>query len=396
MSSSNQVRVSFITESTYGVTPAVGSFDTARFVSESLSGTPETVESKQIRVDRMSGGQIVTGLTVGGDLNFELAKESQLESFLESAMYNTWDVLAAITVDLTIDIALKKITRATGDFTTSGLKVGDFCKLAGFTTPANNADIMITAILSATEITYAGPEGMANEVGVGTSLTRADKLTIGSTKKSFSIEKKFLDLTNKGINYLGMVASMFSLNVAYGDLITGSFGFMGNGYKTADTASELITNGRTVNAAATTNTLNGSVDMPYLASSATGALDNSEFDVQSVALKLDNNLNPQTVIGNIAPKDYSAGQATITVDISAYLTNNSWAMLEKKLAQTEFALGFIVRNAGGAYAFFMPALQVSFEDPSSPGANQDIIMGMSGVAKVGATGESALNIYRLA
>jgi len=396
MSSSNSVRVAFIPEVTYGVTPVAGNFSTARFTAESLSGTPETVESAQIRTDRMSGGQIVTGLTVSGDLNFELAKEAALESFMESAMYNTWSTLAAISADLTIDTTLKKITRAAGDWTTSSLAVGDFCTLAGFVDPLNNVTIMITEITSATEIKYAGPTTMVDEIGTGTTITRGDKLIIGSTKKSFSIEKKFLDLTNKGINYKGMVASMMSLNVAYGELITGTFGFMGNNYLAWDVATDAITNGRTINAAATTNTLNGSVDMPYLASSATGVLDNSDFDIQSVALSLDNNLTPQTVIGNIAPKDYSAGQAAITIDIAAYLTNNSWAMLPKKLDQEEFALGFMVKNAGGAYGFFMPAVQVSFDDPQSGGANQDIIMNMSGVAKVGSAGASALAIYKMA
>ena len=73
MSSSNQVRIATIKESTYGVTPPAGNFKTARYTSESLSGTPETTESEQIRQDRLSSGQITVGLNVGGDLNGELA-----------------------------------------------------------------------------------------------------------------------------------------------------------------------------------------------------------------------------------------------------------------------------------------------------------------------------------
>lgn len=66
MSSSNLVRVAFIEEVAYGVTPGAGNFETARFTSENLSGTPDTVESQQIRTDRMSSGQVVTGLQVAG------------------------------------------------------------------------------------------------------------------------------------------------------------------------------------------------------------------------------------------------------------------------------------------------------------------------------------------
>src|ERR1043165_7236204 len=112
MSSSNLVRLAFIEEVEYGVAPT-GNFQTARFTSESLSGTPETTESQQIRTDRMSGGQVVVGLTVGGEMNFELAKEDALDNFLESAMHSEWDEADAVTVSLAIDASAKTLTRST-------------------------------------------------------------------------------------------------------------------------------------------------------------------------------------------------------------------------------------------------------------------------------------------
>ena len=54
----------------------------------------------------------------------------------------------------------------------------------------------------------------------------------------------------------------------------------------------------------------------------------------------------------------------------------------------------MVKNAGGAYGFYLPQVQVTFDDPATGGQNQDIMTSMSGMAKVGATGESALTIYR--
>jgi hypothetical protein len=393
MSSSNSVRVAFIEETTYGSTPGAGNFETARFISENLSGTPDTVESQQIRTDRMSSGQVAVGLKVGGALNIELAKETAIDKFLESVMYSTWDTFAAVTVDLTIVTSTKTISRSTGSFVTDGLVVGDIITLAGFTNSVNNTQVMV-ATVSALSLTYVGPSTLVDEVGSGTSYDRADKLVIGTTKKSFSMEKKFTDLTTKGINYRGMIASQLELNFAHGELATGSVSFEGNDYETADTAGELITNSRTVNAQATSQTLNGSVDMPFLASSAVGSFAAGTFALESVKLTLNNNLNAQNVIGDIAPIDYSAGTAQITMDLSAYLTNAAWSILDKKLSQQSFALGFQVKNSDGWYGFYLPAVQVSFDDPASGGQNQDIILGMSGTAKVGASGESALTIYR--
>lgn len=393
MSSSNLVRVTVIEESTYGQTPGTGNFQTTRFTSDSLSGTPETTESQQIRTDRLSSGQVVTGLTVGGDLNMELAKEAVVDTFIESAMYNTWQTSVAVTVDLTIDTTAKTITRASGDFT-SDLSVGDVIELAGFSDSNNNTEVMVTAINSATEIAYAGNDNIVDEVGSGTSYQLADYVEIGTTKKSFSMEKAFLDLTDKAIIYRGMIASNMSHTVTYGEIVSTSFSFQGNDYQTVTASGDFITNGRTIDAPATTNSLNGSVDMPFLINSAAGTLDKSTFCIQSVEMSLNNNLTAQTCIGQAAPDDYTPGTAQIEVSLTAYLADENWALLAKKLTQEEFSIGFIVKNGGGYYGFYMPAVQVSFEDPASAGLNQDVFLNMTGVAKVGANGEKALRMFR--
>jgi hypothetical protein len=394
MSSSNLVRLAFIPETVYGVTPGAGNFKTARFVSEGLSGTPDTVESQQIRTDRMSSGQIVTGLTVGGDIGVELAREAAIDEFMSSAMMNTWNTVALVTTGLTVDATARTVTRTGGSFVTEGLVPGDHLTLGGFTDPENNTQIMVAEVVSATVLRFVGPQTMVNGTGVTTTYKRADRLVIGTTKRSFSLEKAFLDLTTKAILYRGMLASTMELNVAFGELVGGSFGFSGNDYVTADAAGEFMTNGRTIDAPATTNTFNGSVDMPFLGSSALGALDESGLDIQSVNFTLNNNLSAQNVIGDVAPRDYSAGTAAIEISLSAYLKDTAWPMLAKKLSQDSFSLGFMVKNTGGWYAFYFPAIQVSFDDPSSGGPNQDISLEMSGRAKVGPNGESALVIYR--
>lgn len=393
MSSSNLVRLAVIEETTYGETPVAGNFATARFINESLSGTPDTVESQQIRVDRMSSGQIVVGLEVSGEMGFELAKDSTFDMFLESAMHNDWTTQAAVTVDLEIDVTNKELIRAAGDFTAASLAVGDILTLTGFVNAANNTQVMITEIVNATTLKIAGPATLVAEVGTGTTYKRADKLTIGIAKKSFSMEKKFLDMTNKAINYKGMIVSEMSLNFNYGELANGSLTFSGNDYQAVNAAVDMITNARTVDAAATSNTLNGSIDMPFLVTNASGTFDSS-LAIQGITLGLNNNLSAQNVIGEIAPVNYSSGTAAIEVGLQVYNDDNSWALLQKKLNQDPFAIGFMVKNSGGYYGFFMPAVQVSGEDPSSAGANQDIILDLSGTAKVGATGESAIVIYK--
>jgi hypothetical protein len=392
MSSSNLVRLAFVPETVYGQTPTGQNYTQARFTSDSLSGSPETTESQQIRTDRLSSGQVATGLTVGGDINFELAKEAAIDELIESAMYNSWTVSAPVNADLTIDTTAGTIDRAAGDYT-SEVAVGDIITLAGFSNSVNNTQIMVVAVVDADTIRYVGPDTMVDEVGAGTSFEVSDKISIGTTKKSFTMEKAFLDLTEKAINYRGMIASNMNLNVAYGEIITGNFSFQGNDYQPVQAAADFATNGETINPAATTNSMNGSIDMPFLVLEDT-TLDETTFCIQSVEISMNNNLTAQTCIGRAAPQDYSEGTAQIEVSMTAYLANENWQLLSKKLSQQSFAVGFLVKNVDGYYGFYMPAIQVSFDDPASAGINQDVLITMSGTAKVGPNGESSLVMYR--
>ena len=371
-----------------------GEFKTARFTSEKYSGTPETTESAQIRTDRMSSGQVVTGLTVNGGHAIELAKEEAIEDYLESAMFNSWESFSIVNGSFEIDIDTKKLIRTVGSFVDEGVKVGSFLILSNFANTANNVIVMATAV-SALEVVFAGPTGMADAVAEAASYTLADRLDIGITKKSLTVEKSYLDLTTKAILYKGVLVSQMELNVEYGSLISGSFDTSGNFYGTADAASEFATYNEYIDDPATTNSMNGSVDMPFLSTNITGAFAQDNFCIQSLKLTLQNNLTTQNCIGRVAPEGYSPGTASIAVELSSYLKDSNWDLLARKLSQESFGIGFLVKNTDGWYGFYMPAVQVSFDDPSSGGQNQDVTMDMSGTAKVGSAGESALSIFRL-
>lgn len=372
-----------------------GDFKTARFTSEQYSGTPETTESAQIRTDRLASGQIVTGLTVEGGHNFELAKEQAIEDFMESAMFNTWQTSEVKTATMTIDVGAQSISRQSGSFIDDGVVVGDFLKLTNFEDAENNVIVMVMEMLpGGTHIKYAGPSGMTAANLDAANFQVCDKLSIGIVKQPLTIEKTFLDLTNKALIYRGCLVSQMELNVEYGSLISGSFQTMGTDYEAADAASEFASYNTDFEDAATTNSLNGSVDMPFVATNVTGVWAQDAFCLQSLSISLNNNLTVQNCIGKAAPEDYSPGTAAISADLSSYLKDGNWGLLAKKLSQEPFSLGFMVKNVDGWYGFYIPALQVSFDDPQSGGANQEISMEMSGVAKVGANGESSLTIYR--
>lgn len=368
-------------------------FKTARFINEKYSGTPETTQSAQIRTDRLSSGQVVTGLGVDGGHGIELAKEAAIEDFLESAMFNAWESFSPVTASFTLDATAKTLARGSGSFITEGVEVGQLLALSNFVDTGNNTQVMVTTVAALT-LGLAVPTGLTTATESATYQI-CDRLKIGITKKSLTVEKTFLDLTTKALIYRGVIVSQLSLDIAYGSLISGSFETSGNDYDNADAASEFASYLEYISDPATSNTMNGSVDMPFTTTDVTGTFVQDTFCIQSLKLSLQNNLTKQVCIGRTAPENYNPGTAQVSVDLSSYLKDANWDMLTKKLTQAPFALGFMVKNTDGYYGFFFPAIQVSFDDPSSAGQNQDISMDMKGVAKVGANGESALFIFRI-
>lgn len=397
MSGSNLVRLAVIEEETLGVTPSVGDFYTARFTSENLNGSANTTESQEIRSDRMSGGQIVTGLEVQGDISFELAPDDLFEKFLESAMMNDWVTSPAIEVDLSLDISEKTLTRDVGDWN-NDVVVGDFITLDGFTVEGNNTVVQVLAINSDTEISITIRSGMSSESVADATFKVADKITIGSMKKSFTIEKSFKDLDSKGFVYRGMLVNNMNLNLAWGEVVTGSFEFLGTEREALDNAVDFPTNGRTVVGPSATEQFNGSIDMPFIVSDAVGTLGELNFCLQSVGISLSNNLTAENCVGRVSAKDFSIGSAGVEVNFSTYLADTNWAFMAKKLTQEPFAIGFLIAKPNKkdeGYGFYLPAVQASFDDPSAGGLNQQVSLDASGVAKAGPNGEMSLTIYRL-
>ena len=85
--------LSFITEATFGTTPA-GNFTNLPFSTHSLNLTKDRVAGTDIQADRMARVDRHGNRQVGGDIVVDL-RDGDFDSFLESAMLNTWatDVL---------------------------------------------------------------------------------------------------------------------------------------------------------------------------------------------------------------------------------------------------------------------------------------------------------------
>jgi hypothetical protein len=88
--SADLVRLAEVPETVYGTTPATPAFKVLRYTGESLSFAPTTALSAGMNPQRSVEDSILTGGSVTGTVNYELAKEVWYEDFLSGAMCSDW------------------------------------------------------------------------------------------------------------------------------------------------------------------------------------------------------------------------------------------------------------------------------------------------------------------
>ena len=381
-----------------------------RFTSETLSGSPELIQSAEIRTDRMSGKSVLGGLTVGGDTSFELSRGNDTDWLFAAAMMSEWTeavVSSGLTFDLTPDPGddQKAVMVTTGDWTDmdgngNGVAVGDLLTFipSGETEPVEVSVLEISSLTAIEVATKRGQEAITSAAMVAVVPPWVE---IGSEQFSATLSKSYQDITHGGPDdehgqtYTGMLVNGFTLDAAYGAMVTGSFTMVGAGYnQDLPSYQQDIVNDPSgvVNPAGTEQPVNASID----AGLVTVDGEATDFCIGSLNITLTNNLNPQNCLGKPAPTGFTAGTAEINVSMEVYASDTSYdKFMPNKLNLAPVGLMMVLRSNDGGFAFSFSALQLSFDDPSSTGQNTDVMMSMSGNAVVGDGGVSAMRIYKL-
>ena len=449
MSSANRVRVAYIKETAYGVTPTATVPDPwreLRKTSESLSGTPSTTESAEARTDRQSAGQITTGLEVKGNVEAELAGSICFKDMLlagtkfdnsntthgYAGTAGTWGAVIEDDVEVTIAFTPKAgvelhshVTLTATNATTFTDIVAEFSKvgknrvkghilqiintggapgtLTGLSgknkkciyiprgiifSQGSAAGAAIGTVTSSSIIGFA--KDMANEAGKLVTLSSPEIASIGVLDISYTLEKRFTDLTGptvvggagyvKTIVYRGALVDVMSMNFAYGEIAKASFSYVANDHETPlvplaplDSTAPILLTAPEAHIA-----LNASVDVGLV------IVDDmpTAYCIQSLSVELNNNSKAQNCIGSIAPEKYTQGSAAIKVTMTAYLEDSNWEYLDKKIKSTPIQVMYYALNQDGGVGVNIPDLQLSFDDPNATGKDAIVELSISGTAKV--------------
>lgn len=303
MSESNQVKLIYVVESTYGTTPTDSvNWKTLRMTGESIGANPQTIISNEIRSDRQVADNILVSLQVGGASNFEMSAQT-FDDFLEAVMCGTWTT---------------------------------------------------------------------------------DVLKIGSTDRSYTLEKQFLDLS-QNIAFKGMRVGQMDLNFTFNQIVTGAFTFVGNGV-TSPSGTSLV--GAGTLAAATTTDVLASPDVGTIQVDGGSA----PSPIRSIQLSLNNNMRPTEALGNSAPLNQRKGRATITGTIEAYFDDVT--LYNKLINNTAASLSWVASDGTNSYTFLLPKIKFGDGNPTADAGDQDVIQTLSFTALYDATEATSLKVTR--
>ena len=142
----NRASIRVIEETTWGTTPVNGVAREVRLTSSSLSASKETVESDELRADRMVSNVTEVAAMSEGDINFEFSAGAH-DEFMAAFVMGAWTrpMSREFWKGAIVSVTATSAVTITGTDATASLTAGRRILLKGFATPANNGYFQIVS-----------------------------------------------------------------------------------------------------------------------------------------------------------------------------------------------------------------------------------------------------------
>jgi hypothetical protein len=285
--------------------------------------------------------------SVAGELPAELSLGT-FDDLLQAVMRSTWSSpLTSGSFTLTSYVqSTGVITRATGSFVGEGFRVGDTIFANSAIGVNQNIPVVLTAV-GTTTATVGNRTAWVDVSGpTGVTVTRSKKLTLGTTRRYFSVEHWAPTIADSQ-RFIDVRVSSVSFTFERGQPIGVSFGFTGRDMQTG--TSQYFTS-------PTTST---SLQMTA-ADSLAILLGAQSLTLTSATLTLNLNHILPEVAGSVTGPDVIEGQATVEGSVTFYVT--SQAQLAAYLAETQVVLSLLFRELGTNGFIGVSATNCTFGD----------------------------------
>lgn len=326
------VEIAYLAESTFGTTPVSTAFQSLRDVSFTVNLQKEIYQSEERRSDRMRQDVRHGYNSVTGDINGELSQQSW-DDFIEAVMGGTWASGASANFTaVSVNTAANKITASSANFPTAGFRTGDVFAITATPAVTGLTDRYFTALsvgVSTIDI-EAGTLATTTTISAIVQVV-GRKVSIGTTKRSFSIERWVTD-RNLYQAFKGCRINQMTISIPASGIVTVSFGIMGqsgSAFSGTSIASTYTAAVQTTPFAA----VNGDL---YEGGTALGLVTAAEIVINN------NMAAPQVVGTNLTPDILFGNYADVTGTITVLFT--SATMYAKFVSETESTLILRLQN----------------------------------------------------
>lgn len=213
------------------------------------------------------------------------------------------------------------------------------------------------------ELSYGSFDDLLEAVLGGTwavdsPVAGTDRLTAGTTRRSFTVERFFGDILSADKPYhrfTGVEMNTLALQISANAMVTGTIGTVGQNFATDTVAIA----GATYPAASTTSPLD----------SFTGVLKDGGTAIAvitEIQLNLDNGLEARFVVGSKASIRPSIARSNVSGQITAYFEDST--LLDKFINETESSIEFTLPDgAGNQYKVTLPRIKYNGGQPDVDG-----------------------------
>lgn len=375
------VEARLVAESTFGVTPASPTMKQLRHSGFNFNPKKATFESAEVRPDRQIADFRHGMRSVDGQIAQEMGVGFSTD-LLEGALASTWGTVTTGSTSLSVS-STSEFTRASGSFVTDGFLVGDEIASSGFVVSGNNGRFKVVSVtaLNLTVISVTKVNGIATvnstpltddvaasgrTICVGaTTVSPGKRLKLGTTMKSYSLERGFTDISEWEL-YTGVIVDGFDLAAKPSGINTLTFTLKGANFSASGSSAASV-----VTAPDTNAPLDGLNGWLFEGDAFTAALG----VVTSVDIKLANNRSIPGVLGQNTGAFPAEGRGVVTGKLSVYFEDLT--LFEKFDQETETALDLYFPDINGVDFLHvrMPRIKLN-SGTSNPPKDGPIVMDM--------------------
>lgn len=391
----NQTRISYAVEATWGVAPAVA-FKAIRYMSDTLAETKTRQRPSEINITREASQAVTTQQTAGGTINYAMAY-GVYEDFIQVALQQDWQafqVINGIAADITLTVttpgaAAVVVLSSTLVTKFTSIVQGSWIKLYGFTGP-NNGWWYVKTKTNNQSLTLDGPQRTlvtTTETPLTTlAHVRSSSITNGITFKSLYLQQQLSP--SLFLVYPGAYVSRLTLSGSVGNFFTGAIDIIAKNEsdQTTDSSTGAVVAAPT---AIVMDPVTGFVGCFWNGQPMVGTLDQMAITLENTAAAPEYGLGNQLSVGILSGTFQGSG--TFRMYFNDFVNYNLFQ------AETSGALSFIVQgNTGNSYAFTFPNAvlmvkmnaggpgqpvyaEVTFEANPAPGGGTVIIDRLSNI-----------------